>query len=214
MKLQVQPLPLKVLATREVVMNKMDYSTYLTGTTKDELDKLDKLAGRYKMHSSKMVIEALDNEKLWKISQNSYVKPVNDWEYLKECLHGKISSFFIKFIEDTQEFSIVERKNGLRHWILSDKHWRKHFLEKKGYLVKSHHVGCRVLCDSFMEDGKLMIDVKTFNSEMEVEIHSTDAITTDKQGNIIWNFLWSLPTRNIKITKVMWALKKDDNMIM
>ena len=65
-----------------------------------------------------------------------------------------------------------------------------------------------------MEDGKLMIDVKTFNSEMEVEIHSTDAITTDKQGNIIWNFLWSLPTRNIKITKVMWALKKDDNMIM
>ena len=93
MKLQVQPLPLKVLATREVVMNKMDYSTYLTGTTKDELDKLDKLAGRYKIQSSNMVIEALDNEKLWKISQNSYVKPVNDWEYLKECLHGKISSF-------------------------------------------------------------------------------------------------------------------------
>ena len=38
MNLQVQPL--KVLATREVVMNKMDYSTFLGGTTKDELDKL------------------------------------------------------------------------------------------------------------------------------------------------------------------------------
>ena len=65
MNLQVQPL--KILATRQVVMNKLDYSTYLTGTTKDELDKLDKLAGRYKIQSSNMVIEALDNEKLWKI---------------------------------------------------------------------------------------------------------------------------------------------------
>ena len=78
MKLLVQPLQLKVLATREVIMNKMDYSTYLTGTTKDELDKLDKLAGRYKIQSSNMVNEALDNEKLWKISQISYVKPLDD----------------------------------------------------------------------------------------------------------------------------------------
>ena len=209
MNLQVQPLLLKVLATREVVMNKVDYSTYLTGTTKDELDRLDKLAGRYKILSSNMVIEALDNEKLWKISQSSYVKPLDVWEYLKECLHGKLSSFFTKFIEDTKEFSIVERKNGLRYWILSDKHWRKLFLERKGYLVKTHlHVGRSVLCDSFMEDGKLMIDVKMFNSEMEVKIHSTDAITTDKQGNIIRNFLCSLPTRNIKITKVMWTSKR------
>ena len=204
----MQSLPLKVLATREVVMNKMDYSTYLTGTTKDELDKLDKLAGRYKIQSSNMVVEALDNEKLWKISQSSYVKPLDDWEYLKQCLHGKISSFFIKFMEDTQEFSIVERKNGLRNWMLCDKHWRKFFFERKGYSEKTHHVGRLVYCDSFMEDGKLMIDVKMFNSEMEVEIHSTDAITIDKQGNIIWNCLWSLPTRNIKIKKVMWASKK------
>ena len=76
MNLQVQPL--KILATREVIMNRIDYSTYLTGTTKDELDKLDKLAGRYKIQSSNMVNEALDNEKLWKISQISYVKPLDD----------------------------------------------------------------------------------------------------------------------------------------
>ena len=41
MNFQVQPL--KVLATREVVMNRMDYSTFLTSTTKDELDRLDNL---------------------------------------------------------------------------------------------------------------------------------------------------------------------------
>ena len=81
MNLQVQPL--KVLATREVVMNKMDYSTFLGGTTKDELDKLDKLGGRYKIKSSKLAIEAIDYEKLWITSNSAAVVPLNDWEYLK-----------------------------------------------------------------------------------------------------------------------------------
>ena len=54
--LQVQPL--KVLATREVIMKRMDYSAYLTGATKDELDRLNKLEGRYRIQSSKLTIEA------------------------------------------------------------------------------------------------------------------------------------------------------------
>ena len=36
----------------------MDYSTYLTGATKDELDRLDNLAGKYRIQSSKLTIEA------------------------------------------------------------------------------------------------------------------------------------------------------------
>ena len=76
MKLQVQPLSLKVLATRVVVINRMDYSTHLTGATKDELDRLDKLAGRFKIQSSKLTIEALYNGKKM---------PLDDWEYFKEC---------------------------------------------------------------------------------------------------------------------------------
>ena len=56
MALQVQSL--KVLATRQVVLQRMDYSTYLTGNTKDELDRLNNLEGDYKTHSSKLTIEA------------------------------------------------------------------------------------------------------------------------------------------------------------
>ena len=56
MDLQVQPL--KVLATREVVMNRLDYSTYLNGTAKDELDRLDNLAGKFLITASKLTIEA------------------------------------------------------------------------------------------------------------------------------------------------------------
>ena len=63
MNFQVQPL--KVLATREVVMNRMDYSTYLTSTTKEELDRLDILAGDFKVQASKLMIEAvIDGKKL------------------------------------------------------------------------------------------------------------------------------------------------------
>ena len=59
MNFQVQPL--KVLATREVVMNRMDYSTFLTSTTKDELDRLDNLGGTFKVQSSKLTIDAVYN---------------------------------------------------------------------------------------------------------------------------------------------------------
>ena len=56
--MNLQVLPLKVLATRVVVMQRMDYSTYLTGNTKDELDRLEHLAGKYRIQSSKLTIEA------------------------------------------------------------------------------------------------------------------------------------------------------------
>ena len=43
MNFQVQPL--KLLVTRKVVREGLDYSSYLTGKTKEELDGLDKFAG-------------------------------------------------------------------------------------------------------------------------------------------------------------------------
>ena len=86
MNLQVQPL--KILATRDVVMNRMDYSTYLTSTTKEELDRLDFLAGDFKVQASKLMIEAIyDGKKL----------PSDDWEYLKSCFH--LPKFLTKVIE-------------------------------------------------------------------------------------------------------------------
>ena len=56
--MNLQVLPLKVLATREVVMKRLDYSTYLTSVTKEELDRMDKIKGSYKIQSSKLTIEA------------------------------------------------------------------------------------------------------------------------------------------------------------
>ena len=42
---QIQPL--KLLVSRKVVKEGLDYSNYLTGKTKEELDRLDKFAGTF-----------------------------------------------------------------------------------------------------------------------------------------------------------------------
>ena len=106
--------PLKVLATREVVMNRLDYSTYLNGTAKDELDRLDNLKGKFLITASKLTIEAhYKGNKL----------PSDDWKYFKKCFRDRLSYDLILFMERTKEFEILEWKleeNGKRTWFLSD----------------------------------------------------------------------------------------------
>ena len=193
MKLQMQPLSLKVLATRVVVINRMDYSTHLTGTTKDELDRLDKLAGRYKIQSSKLTIEALYNGKKM---------PVDDWEYFKECFGRGLPNHLVKFIESTEEFTIFEFPNEQRNWLIYDKFlWgREFFTTMKDW---SH-------CDDFIEDGRLVSIVKGFlknNSKTGIVVDCREYITTDKEGNVIWEFIWSLPMLDIKIKKITRAIR-------
>ena len=108
MNIQVQSL--KVLATRVVMMKNIDYSTYLTGVTKEELDRLDKLEGKYRIQSSKVTIEAHYNGKRL---------PSDDWEYFMECFGKRIPDDLIKFVESEHEFSIIqESRNGLRTWVV------------------------------------------------------------------------------------------------
>ena len=206
MNLQVQPL--KILATRQVVMNKLDYSTYLTGTTKEELDKLDKLEGKFRIQASKFKIEALYRGKQL---------PSDDWEFFKECFENQLPRIMVKLMEDIEEFSIVESKNGPRTWIMSEENTslRRELLSKKGGLSEmSHPLNPSVRRwrhgDAFIEDGGL-VNVKKwyhlYDGKIEFSVNFRDSITTDKQGNVVWNFMWSVPARDIKFTKVMWALR-------
>ena len=45
--MNLQVLPLRVLVSRQVIRDRMDYTGYLTGKTKSEMDILDRLAGRF-----------------------------------------------------------------------------------------------------------------------------------------------------------------------
>ena len=88
-----------------MVMNRMDYSTYLTGSTKQELDRLDMLAGDFKVRASNLTIEALyDGQRL----------PSNNWEHFKACCN--LSPILIKIIEGREDLGIAKIKKYHRRW--------------------------------------------------------------------------------------------------
>ena len=206
MNLQVQPL--RILATREVVTKRMDYSTFLNGTTKEELDRLDMLAGDFKIQASKVTIEAVcDGKKL-----------PDDWDHLKSALSFKLPTNLISFIERTQGFSIVESKNLQRDWAMYGIRlwWKQRMLGfpmgNGSKLNFSSHTGWDRwgLSESFIEDGKIVNTSKKYkmdNGKMILTLNMRDSITTDKEGNIIWNFMWSAPHRGVKITKIVRAVR-------
>ena len=143
MNFQVESL--KVLVTRQVVMNRMDYSTYLNGTVKDELDRLDRLEGKYRIQGSKLTIEGLHQD---------------DWEYFKECLGNRVPMGLVNVIEGKEGFTISESKNGQRTWIISDVDgWKnRELLKSRGYL-KLQRSGRHPTWnhfDYFIEDGWLV----------------------------------------------------------
>ena len=83
--MNLQVLPLKVLVSNQVVRNKMDYATYLNGTAKEELDRLDKLAGDFRIESSKL-----------RIDQGKGIQS-DDWQDLKKKMPRGAVSFLVSF---------------------------------------------------------------------------------------------------------------------
>ena len=191
--MNLQVLPLKILATRQVVMDRMDYSTYLTGPTKLELDQLDMLVGYFKLQDSMLKIDAL---------YNGQRLPSDDWQYLKSCF--KLPTALISFIEDTQEFRIVELKDGPRDWAMRNVSWKEGMLMNRGKLKFDPRTGWGH-SEDFIEDGKVVNVTRTYefdNGKMILTLNFRDSITTDKEGNLIWNLMWSAPHRDVKITVV------------
>ena len=200
--MSLEVLSLKVLATRYVVKNKLDYSTYLNGTAKDELDGLERIEGSFRTQASKTTIEA---------HYKGVRLPSDDWRALKECLKDHLSRHLIKVIEGEGFFIIQQRKRETmtRTWDLDDVDgYTKNLLWSKGELVLMR--GAWFQFDDFIEDGSIVRvhkAFKMFNGKMVFFLDCRESITCDKQGNVIRKFMWSLPDKDIKITKVMWALR-------
>ena len=232
MVIQVQPL--KVLVTRQVVRNRMDYFTYLNGTAKDELDDLDWIIGKFRIMRSKVTIEAHHNDTINKsinasIDQSQW--PSEDWENFKECFGNNLPRGLVKFIEGTRrrEFTITDSKDGLRTWLLYDVDgWKKTLLAKDRDGLRLNAVeapypqvnpiqsnpqesGWWGHFDDIIEDGWLVRTKKGYeakNGKMKLGYESRDSMSIDIQGNgILRNIMWSLPNKDIKVTMVMWAIR-------
>ena len=133
--------------------------------------------------------------------------PSDDWKCFKSCINPPAA--VITLIEDSEKFSIVESKNGLRSWVMYDGvDWKFEPFKNKGELKWCPKTLTTQVDDDFIEDGKLVSVIKRYrmrNGKKEVIFHFRQFLTADRQGNIIWSFTWSLPHEDIKITKVARA---------
>ena len=199
--MNLQVLPLKMLVSRVVVRNKMNYSAYLNGTTKEELDQLKKMTGHFKIESCNLSIVANEQPDDWE----------HVVEYLKETLKDDTAGGLVDVMDDTGAFSIYEKeKNGRRFWLVSDVDGsKKHLLSNTSHWEETHSE--RIHSQDFIEDGKLVHITKRaeINNEgkMELVFDLSVSFTVDKQGNVIRESIYSLPNKNIKIIIVMWTLR-------
>ena len=195
--MNLQVLPLRVLVSRQVIRDRMDYTGYLAGKTRSEMDVLDRLAGRFTVQASELSVERfLGGDKL----------PADEWEMRR----SKMPRALINFLDGKSEFSIVETFNsGARTWLISDVDGlQKGFqLTSRGGLQRAGHW---THSDDFIEDGNLVIARKAFGmagGKVALIVDLLDSFATDEQGNVVRKFIWSMPVLDIKITKVLSALR-------
>ena len=198
--MNLQVLPLKVLVSREVVRNKMDYSTLLNGTLKEELDRLDWLAGDFRIQASKLVIEAsFEGRK----SSDDMQKMIR--KFMPEGL--------IDIIDGMAKFKIVEKmKGGRRTWTYRDVNgMSKDLMSQVDYWEETsmdllHR-------NDFIEDGWIVNVTKAsamLKGKMTLWLDLYDAFTIDKEGNLLRKFIWKNPHSNITVTKLLRSIRVVD----
>ena len=87
-------LPLKVLATRNVIRERMDYKDCLGGKAREALDRLAKFEGKFFIDTSEL-------EVLWRGEKLSE----EEWQYMK----SRLPTGVISFLDGKQEFSVLEK---------------------------------------------------------------------------------------------------------
>ena len=199
--MNIQVLPLKVLVARQVVRNRVDYSTFLNGTLKEELDRLDWLAGDFRIQASKLVIRAS--------FEGGAIKPSDDIQKLKTKF---MPESLIDFIDGMEKFKIVEKvKGGRRTWTYCDVNGVSKDLSKADYWEETSSEF--VHREDFIEDGWIVNVTKAsamFKGKMTFWLDLYDAFTIDKEGNLLRKFIWKNPHSNITVTKLLRSIRVVD----
>ena len=196
-----QVLPLKMLVTRQVIRERMEYKDYLGGIAKDELDRLDWFEGKFIVHSAPMEVR-----RKGKILTN------NEWESLKSLgvRREKLPRAMIAFLDaKKKEFSILERSNrhGKREWELQDVDGSSKKFNFSS-TVTDDHGGWRHK-EQFIIDGQLTTYRCLIHPEGKRVMAEFDIFSIDCKGNVLRTISWVLPTLQIEITKNMWTRREE-----
>ena len=199
--LSLQVLPLRVLVSRQVIRDRMDYTGYLAGRTKSEMDVLDRLAGRFVVEASELTVERFWGDKKLQTDE-------------LERRRGEIPSYVNNLLDGTAEINILEETSSdePRMWTISDvDNVQKCFeLTSSCLELQPDSLYDWIHSDFFIEDGKLMAVKKGFAIMDGISfliIEFRYSFSTDKQGNLVREFICRMPILDIKLTKVMSALR-------
>ena len=219
--MNLQVLPLRVLVSRQVIRDRMDYTGYLAGRTKSEMDILDRLAGRF-------VVQFPGYE--FNVERYFGGDKVTDAEWHKLLLWD-VSATLLEFInatlasalDKTTEISIVESSRSMeRTWVITDVDGLEKpiLLTSRGWMLGPK---LWIQADDFIEDGKLITCRKVFvtarpkfgdpsskfgepsSADQGLSKDYQDSFSLDKKGNLVREFICSMPIPDIKITIVMKA---------
>ena len=192
-KIWFDPLSLKVLTTNVVIRERMAYEDFLGGKVKDELDGLDKFAGRHVIKATGLYVR-----------KGKYQISNHEWKSLKQRLPAAL----IAFLRGKQEFSIFEKSEaGKRKWVLEDVDGTSQRLQLSSQdKEKDSLYSYR---GSFIADGALVKFSKACDPEGELLVNEIDYIDVHRENGIFRRRKWYLPNLQIRITKDMWTLKED-----
>ena len=196
-----QVLPLKMLVTRQVIRERMEYKDYLGGIAKDELDQLDGLEGKFFVHAAPMEV--------WRKGK---ILTSNEWESLKLLgVRGeKLPRAMIAFLDaKKKEFSILEKSNrhGKREWKLQDVDGSSKKFNFSS-TVTDDHGGWRHK-EQFIIDGQLTTYRCLIHPEGKRVMTELDIFSIDCKGNVLRTISWVLPTLQIEITKDIWTRREE-----
>ena len=211
MKFQV--LPLRVLASREVVRERLDYKEHLVGATRDELDNLEKLSGRFKEIGAETVVKTLDEEgeELEEVGEDRWEEVL--WQPGCPGCHDPLCppsypGSIMTELKAENEIIIEETNEEKRGWRFKDNgsglematqswmdtHWIERFWAN---------------FDNYIEDGELVLPVKIFcweglyelrTKKYFVRIERTDSFSLDSKQNLVWKTILTDFKYNYKVT--------------
>ena len=186
-------LPLKVLATREVIRERMDYKDYLGGNVREEIDRLNGFQGKFLIDTSELMVKR-EGKNLSK----------EEWRYMKRRMPTNV----ISFLNGKKDFHIVERKGrlGEREWALRDVDNSSKKLQL-GRRIAGEAQGWEYR-EEFFADGAI-ITFRNFYNKDEFLLGEVDTFKI-YNGGIIRTKVWDLPKHNMRIKKRMFAHKENN----
>lgn len=189
----LQVLTLRVLATRQVLRERLDYKEHLVGNTRLELDTLDRLPGRFLVREAEVVVERL----------NEAGKEVD-----KDIWKTLVSRRMLRFLEGKGEFLIEENEGVKRTWIIEDFNFPFFTSHIGDHTYSSNWVHY----DTYIEDGKLVLAMKIFRpveGKMILLCDLLDSFVLDDEENVVRKFVYKDFTFGsmVKVTKKMRALR-------